>query len=67
MVFTKPLTMLINSNDVANRLEISKTTVFKLVQIGKLKPVYVQKQFTLFELSEVERYLLTLNTSNNAK
>jgi predicted site-specific integrase-resolvase len=59
--------MLINSNDVANRLQISKTTVFKLVQIGKLKPVYVQKQFTLFELSEVERYLLTLNTSNNAK
>jgi len=59
--------MLINSNDVANRLQISKTTVFKLVQIGKLKPVYVQKQFTLFELSEVERYLLTINTSNNAK
>lgn len=59
--------MLINSNDVANRLQISKTTVFKLVQIGKLKPVYVQKQFTLFELSEVERYLLTINTLNNAK
>jgi len=59
--------MLINSNDVANRLKISKTTVFKLVQTGKLIPVYVQKQFTLFELSEVERYLLTLNTSNNAK
>jgi predicted site-specific integrase-resolvase len=59
--------MLINSNDVANRLQVSKTTVFKLVQTGKIKPAYVQKQFSLFELSEIERYLLTLNNTNNGK
>lgn len=59
--------MLINSNDVANRLQVSKTTVFRLVQTGKLKPAYVQKQFSLFELSEIERYLETLKTSSNGK
>lgn len=59
--------MLINSNDVANRLQVSKTTVFRLVQTGKLKPAYVQKQFSLFELSELERYLETLKTSSNGK
>jgi predicted site-specific integrase-resolvase len=59
--------MLINSNDVANRLQVSKTTVFRLVQTGKIKPAYVQKQFSLFELSEIERYLLTLNNTNNGK
>lgn len=59
--------MLINSNEVAYRLQVSKTTVFNLVKQGKLKPAYVQKQFSLFELSELERYLETLKTSSNGK
>lgn len=59
--------MLINSTEVANRLQVSKTTVFRLVSTGKLKPVYTQKQFSLFDVSEIERYLLTLNASNNDK
>ena len=57
--------MLINSTEVAFRLQVSKTTVFRLVSSGKLKPVYTQKQFSLFEISEIERYLLTLNTSSD--
>jgi predicted site-specific integrase-resolvase len=57
--------MLINSAEVAVRLQVSKTTVFRLVSSGKLKPVYTQKQFSLFDISEIERYLLTLNTSSD--
>jgi predicted site-specific integrase-resolvase len=53
---------LINSNEAAIMLDLSKTTVFKLVQTGKIKPAYVQKQFSLFELSEIERYLETMKS-----
>ena len=52
--------MFINSTEVANKLQVSKTTVFTLVKKGKLKPIYSQKQFLLFEAVEVENYLLTL-------
>jgi hypothetical protein len=53
---------LINSNEAAIILDLSKTTVFKLVEDDKIKTAYVQKQFCLFERSEIERYLETMKS-----
>ena len=53
---------LINSNEAAIMLDLSKTSIFRFVQDGKLKPAYVQKQFHLFERSEIERYLETMKS-----
>ena len=51
----------INSADAANILNVSKTSVFRFVNTGQLKTIYTQKQFSLFDKKEVERFLIKMS------
>lgn len=55
--------MLLGITDIANRLGLDRSTVFRWVQLGRLTPAHKMPGTTgalLFEPEEVERFIATL-------
>lgn len=53
--------MYYNTKEVANKLQVSKMTISRMVKRGALTPVNSQKDYFLFEASHIE--CLTSKTS----
>lgn len=55
--------MLLGITDIANRLGLDRSTVFRYVQLGKITPAGKMSGKTgalLFDADEVERFIATL-------
>ena len=61
----KQIIMFISTKQVAEKLQCTKMTVTRLVRKGVLTPVNPQKEYFLFDESEVE--LFNSKRLNNAK
>lgn len=53
--------MFLNTKEVANRLQVTKMTISRMVKSGKLKPINSHKDYFLFEASQID--CLTSNKS----
>lgn len=54
---TASLDKLLDANAVSNYLGLTKPTIDKLVQEGKLKPIEIGERTKRFRLSEIEAFL----------
>jgi excisionase family DNA binding protein len=52
--------MYYNTKEVAERLQVTKMTISRMVKSGKLKPINSHKNYFLFEASQIE--CLTIKT-----
>lgn len=57
--------MYLCTKDVANKLQVSKMTISRMVKKGKLKPINTQPRFFLFNANEID--CLTSNLKTDVK
>jgi len=46
--------MFYSTKEVANKLQVTKMTISRMVKSGKLKPINSQKDYFLFEASQID-------------
>lgn len=46
--------MFYSTKQVANKLQVTKMTISRMVKSGKLKPINTQKDYFLFEASQID-------------
>ncbi|WP_366143584.1 helix-turn-helix domain-containing protein [Flavobacterium sp.] len=57
--------MYLCTKEVANKLQVSKMTISRMVKNGRLKPINTQKRFFLFNANEID--CLTSNLKTDVK
>jgi excisionase family DNA binding protein len=50
--------MFYSTKEVAKKLQVTKMTITRMVKSGKLKPVNSQKDYFLFEASQIDCLIL---------